>query len=103
VSRYYESGRRHLREGVEYARSLPPVSYAIILSFWSLMVVLDSTNRDLVDEMRETVRRAESFGDICGIITAQFATVRRIARDDASRDEAVEVLERARANITSTR
>src|SRR6185312_6539190 len=30
----YESGRRHLREGIQYARNLPPVGYAIILSFW---------------------------------------------------------------------
>ena len=28
---------------------------------------------DLVDEMREALRRAESFGDICGIIVAQLA------------------------------
>jgi adenylate cyclase len=55
---------------------------------------------DLVDEMREAVRRAESFGDICGIITAQFAYGTALLRaDDASRDEAIEVLERARASI----
>jgi adenylate cyclase len=97
----YESGRRHLGEGIQYARTLPPVSYAIILSFWSLMVVLEMYEPgDLVDEMREAVRRAESFGDICGIITAQFAYGTALLRaDDASRDEAIEVLERARASI----
>jgi adenylate cyclase len=97
----YESGRRHLGEGIQYARTLPPVSYAIILSFWSLMVVLGMYEPgDLVDEMREAVRRAESFGDICGIITAQFAYGTALLRaDDASRDEAIEVLERARASI----
>ena len=55
---------------------------------------------DLVDEMREALRRAESFGDICGIITAQFAYGTTLLRaDDASRDEAIEVLEHARASI----
>jgi adenylate cyclase len=97
----YESGRRQLREGIQYAQILPPVSYAIILSFWSLMVVLGMYEPgDLVDEMREAVRRAESFGDICGIITAQFAYGTALLRaDDATRDEAIEVLERARNSI----
>jgi adenylate cyclase len=97
----YENGRRHLRDGLEYARNLPPVSYAIILSFLSLAVVLGMYEPgDLIDEMRDAVRRAESFGDICGIITAQFAYGTALLRaDEASRDKAVEVLERARANI----
>src|SRR5205823_1955987 len=48
--------------------------YTIILSFWRLLVVLGMYEPvDLVDEMREALRRAEAFGDICGIITAQFA------------------------------
>ena len=97
----YESGRRHLREGVQYARVLPPVSYAIILSFWGLMVVLGMYEpAELVDEMREALRRAESFGDICGIITAQFAYGTALLRaDKGSRDEAIETLERARASM----
>jgi adenylate cyclase len=97
----YESGHRHLQEGIQYARILPPVSYAIILSFWSLMIVLGMYEPgDLVDEMREALRRAESFGDICGIITAQFAYGTALLRaDNASHDEAIEVLERARASI----
>jgi adenylate cyclase len=97
----YESGHRRLRQAIDYARPLPPVSYAIILSFWSLMVVLGIYEPgDLVDEMRETLRRAESFGDICGIITAQFAYGTALLRaDDAARAEAIEVLERARAGI----
>jgi adenylate cyclase len=50
--------------------------------------------------MREILWRAESFGDICGIITAQFAYGTALLRaDEASRDEAIEVLEHARANI----
>jgi len=97
----YENGRRNLRNGIEYASNLAPVSYAIMLSFLSLAVVLGMYEpAELIDEMRAALRRAESFGDICGIITAQFAYGTALLRaDEASRDEAIEVLERARANI----
>ncbi|MFG1933070.1 hypothetical protein ACGFK1_20865 [Mycobacterium sp. NPDC048908] len=97
----YDAGRRRLREAIDYSKTLAPVSYAIILSFLSRMVVLGMYEpAELVDEMRETLRRAESFGDICGIITAQFAYGTALLRADASsRAEAIEVLERARASI----
>jgi adenylate cyclase len=97
----YEGGRRHLREGIRYARVLPPVGYAIILSFWGLMVAMGMYEPgDLVDEMREALRRAELFGDICGIITAQFAYGTVLLRaNDTSPEEAIAVLKRARANI----
>jgi adenylate cyclase len=101
----YESGRRLLREGIQYARVLPPVSYAIIHSFSGLMVAMGMYEPgELVDEMCEVLRRAESFGDICGIIDAQYAygTVLLRARH-ASRDEAIEVLERARDSIDKHR
>jgi adenylate cyclase len=101
----YESGRQHLRDGIRLARLLPPVSYAIILSFWGLLSAMGMYEPgDLVDEMREALRRAESFGDICGIITAQFAYGTALLRaDDVSGDEAIGVLERARANMVKHR
>ncbi|RUP31249.1 MAG: adenylyl cyclase [Mycolicibacterium sp.] len=97
----HDSGRRHVEEGLQYARNLPPVGYAIILSFWSLLVVLGLYEPgELIDEMREALRRAESFGDICGIITAQFAYGAALLRtDETAREEAVEVLGKARASI----
>ncbi len=97
----YEDGRRHLQEGLRHARELPPVSYAIILSFGGIMAAMGMYQPDdLVDEMREALRRAESFGDICGIIDAQFAYGTALLRSaDASHDEAIEVLEHARASI----
>jgi adenylate cyclase len=50
--------------------------------------------------MRNALRRAESFGDIFGIITAQFAYGTVLLRaDSASRNEAIDMLERARARI----
>ena len=46
------------------------------------------------------LRRAESFGDIFGIIVAQWAYGTALLRArSASRDEAIDVLERARAGI----
>ena len=55
---------------------------------------------ELVDEMREALRRAESFGDICGIIAAQWAYGTALLRaDNPSHDEAIDMLERAQASI----
>jgi adenylate cyclase len=57
-----------------------------------------------VDEMREALRRAESFGDMSGIIPAQFACGTALLRaGTASHDEATEVLETARAGIQKHR
>jgi adenylate cyclase len=97
----YEGGRRHLREATHRARVLPPASYAIILCYWGLLAAMGMYQPgDLVDEMRKALRRAESFGDIFGIITAQFAYGTVLLRaDDALRDEAIDMLERARASI----
>ena len=59
---------------------------------------------DLVDEMRDVLRRAEAFGDIFGIIAAQWAYgTALLYADKASHDEAIDVLERARANILKHR
>ena len=66
----YEEGRRHLREGLEHARALPPVSYATnsdLLRALTTALGMDQAD-DLVDDVREALRRAESFGDISGII-----------------------------------
>ena len=96
-----ESGRQNLRRGMELSPVLSPVSYAIIQSFSALVVAMGIYEPDeLVDDMHEVLRRAESFGDICGIIDAQFAYGTVLLRaSGAERDEAMEVLERARTNI----
>jgi adenylate cyclase len=55
---------------------------------------------DLVDDAREALRRAESFGDVFGIIAAQWVYGTVLLRaESASHDEAIDVLERARASI----
>ena len=70
----YELGRRHLRESVEQGRALSPVVYAQILFFSGAMVVLGMSQADdLVDDVHEALRRAEEFGDISGIMAAQYS------------------------------
>ena len=97
----YELGRRHLRESVEQGRALPPVVYAQVLFFSGAMVVLGmSQANDLVDDVREALRRAESFGDISGILAAQYTYGLTLLRaEGGSPDEAFDVLERARTGI----
>ena len=101
----YEQGHRHLREGNERARVLRPVSYAAVLAYWvNLSRIGMYRPDDLVDEMRDVLRRAEAFGDIFGIIAAQWAYgTALLYADKASHDEAIDVLERARANILKHR
>jgi adenylate cyclase len=97
----HEQGRRHLREGIKQGRALHPANYAILLSLWATLVVLGMYQPDdLVVELRDALRRAEAFGDICGIITAQCAYGSVLLRaENASHDEAINVLDRARVNI----
>jgi adenylate cyclase len=101
----FELGRRHLREVSEQARVLSPVSYAAVLAYWvTLSRVGMYQPDDLVDEMRDALRRAESFGDIFGIIAAQWGYGTALLRSDrALHDEAIQVLERARAGIQKHR
>ena len=50
--------------------------------------------------MRDALRRAESFGDISGIIAAQWACGTVLLRaENGSHDEAIDVLERAHTGI----
>jgi len=97
----YEPGRRHLRERIEQARSLPPVVYAEVLFFSAAMVALGMSQADdLVDDVREALRRAESFGDISGIIPAQYSYgIALLRAEDGSPDEAIEMLERVRTSV----
>jgi adenylate cyclase len=102
----YEQGRRHLRKGTDEARELPPVTYAAALAYWVTLLAAVGTYEadELVDEMREVLRRAESFGDIFGIIAAQWAYGTALLRTkNAPHDEAIAVLEDARAAILKHR
>jgi adenylate cyclase len=97
----YERGRLHLREAAEQARALSPVVYAQILFFSSTLAALGMRQTDdLVDDVREALRRAESFGDISGIVLAQYAYGTALLRaQHASHDDAIDVLQRLQTNI----
>lgn len=101
-----EQGHQHLRAGIDHARVLSPVSYAASLAYWVTMLTAIGMYRaeDLVGEMRVALRRAESFGDNFGIIAAQWAYGSALLRASSeSRDEAIAVLEEARAGIVKHR
>ena len=85
----------------EQARCCHPSDYASVLIYWATVAALGMYQTDeLVDEMRDALRRAESFGDVCGIITAQWAYGTALLRaKNASHDEAIDVLERAHTSI----
>ena len=97
----YELGRRHLRESVEQGRALPPVVYAQILFFSGAMVVLGMSQADdLVDDVHEALRRAEEFGDISGIMAAQYSYGMTLLRaEGGSPDDALDVLQRLRTDV----
>ena len=96
-----EEGRRHLRAGTEQARALHPVRYAAVLHYSGTVAALGMCESDeLVDDTRDALRRAESFGDIFGIIAAQWAYGTVLLRaENTSHHEAIDVLGRVRASI----
>ena len=96
----YEKGRLHLLEATEQARTLSPVVYAQVLFFSCAVAALGmSQTDDLVDDVREALRRAESFGDISGIVVAQYAYGTALLRaQNASHDDAIDVLQSAQTN-----
>jgi adenylate cyclase len=96
-----ESGRRHMRESYENARGLPPASQAIVWAYWGILGAVGIYEpSEIVDDMRENLTRAESFGDGFCIIAAQWSTgVVLLRTDKSAHGEAIELLERARASI----
>ena len=96
-----EQGRRRLREQLEHARALATVRYALILIYVVATTALGVDQADgMADHAREALRRAESFGDISGIITAQMACGTVLLRvEDALANEAIDVLHTAQANM----
>lgn len=97
----HEQGRAHIKEGVGQARELHPANYTILLNLWATLVVLGFYKPgDLVVELRDALGRAEAFGDISAIITAQCAYGSVLLRAErASHEEAIDVLKHAHGNI----
>ena len=101
----YERGRRSLRYGSAQGRALPPGYHAQLSAYWGMLAWsgLDAA-KDLVDDMRDALGRAEAFGDVSDIIVAQWGYGTVLLRaGSASRDEAIAMLERARAGILKHR
>jgi adenylate cyclase len=97
----YEQGRQRLREQFEGARGLHSSRYAMIMMYAVVTTTLGVVQADeMVDHVREALRRAESFGDIGGITAAQSACGTVLLRaEDAALDEAIDVLHMAHANM----
>ena len=97
----YEQGRRRFRQELEHARALSSIRYAHILDYLVVTTALGLDHPDgMVDQVREALRRAESFGDIAGIIIAQLACGTVLKRvKDAPLNEAIDMLHKAQANM----
>ncbi len=90
-------GRRRLRD-IQAAFELHPVRHAGVVVYLAFLTGFGMYRGDeLVPVMRDVLRRAESFGDLCGINIAEwtYGTVLLHARHRDSA-EAIEVLTRAR-------
>nr|WP_090273629.1 adenylate/guanylate cyclase domain-containing protein [Mycolicibacterium komanii]CRL66508.1 adenylyl cyclase class-3/4/guanylyl cyclase [Mycolicibacterium komanii] len=97
----YKAGRMHMQDSHEGAHGLPPARQAIVWAYWGLLATVGILRpSDVVDEMLENLRRADSFGDLFCIIAAQWsAAIVLLRTDESTHEEAIELLERARANI----
>ncbi|MFZ1178210.1 MAG: adenylyl cyclase, partial [Mycobacterium sp.] len=96
-----KEGRRDLREGIEQARMLGPLNYVMLSHYWGTVAMLGMCKADnLVADTQEALRCAESFGDVSGIIAARWAHGTVLLRaENASHDEAIDLLERARTMV----
>lgn len=96
-----DAGRRDFWEGIGRAHALGALNYATMSHYSGTVAVLGLCNADdLVDETREALRRAESLGDTVGIIATLWAHGSVLLRaQNASRDEAIVLLDRARVLI----
>lgn len=97
----YKAGRMHMQDSREGAHGLPPANQAIVWAYWGLLATVGILRpSDVVDEMLENLRRADSFGDLFCIIAAQWsAAIVLLRTDEFTHHEAIELLERARADI----
>ncbi len=96
----YEKGRMHLFEAIGQARTLSPVLYSQVLFFSCAIAAVGMCRTDdLVDDVREALRRAEAFGDVSGIVVAQYAYGTALLRAQDASDDAIEMLQRVQNNI----
>ncbi len=98
------TGHTNLREGTDRARPLHPVNFASVQLYSAVLAALGLVDvGSLLDGVRTAWQRAESFGDICGIILARWTYGTILVRTPGSRDEGVAVLHSARTTATTHR
>ncbi|KRE33881.1 adenylyl cyclase [Mycobacterium sp. Soil538] len=98
-----ERGIGHIKLATELACAMSPVSFSTVSLYWGILAVMGLyVAEDLVDDMREWLARADSFGDRFGIIAAQwtYATL-LLQAGSPRRDEAFDLLRRAEVGITT--
>jgi adenylate cyclase len=99
-----EAGVRALEVALDRVRSLHPVNVASVQLYSGFMVALGLIDPStLLANAREACSRAESFGDVCGIIMARWAYGTILLRAPGPRDEALAVLRSARAIVNDQR
>ena len=96
-----EEGRRLFRQGIEQAHTLAALNYVLDSHYAGAVVLLGMCKADgLVDETWEALRCAESLGDVSGIVATLWAHGTVLLRaENTAHDEAIGLLERARALI----
>jgi adenylate cyclase len=97
----HKSGRKHMQLSYVTTKDLPPASQAVVWAYWGLLAAVGIFKpAEIVDDMRENLKCAESFGDLFCIIAAQWSTgVVLLRTDESARTEAIELLKSARASI----
>jgi adenylate cyclase len=96
-----DEGWRHFRDGLGEAHTLAALNYVMISHYSGTVTALGMCKADgLIRETREALQCAESLGDVSGIIATLWAHGTVLLRaENTSHDEAVGLLERARALI----
>ncbi|MCX2933443.1 AAA family ATPase [Mycobacterium sp. CVI_P3] len=92
------TGHRNLRAGTERARLLHPVNSASVQLYSAILAALGLVDvGSLLEDVRTAWQRAESFGDICGIILARWTYGTILVRSPDRHDEGIATLRSARA------
>lgn len=92
-------GRRDLAAGTRMARPLHPVNYASVQLYSAVMAALGILDAgEMLADKRAALHRAEAFGDMCGIVMAQWSYGTVLLRDGGSATDASAVLDLARGS-----
>ncbi|MDV3128485.1 AAA family ATPase [Mycobacterium sp. 21AC1] len=96
-----DRGRRDLHEGIARARALNTVVYSHVVMYAGVAVALGLCEAgELIDDIEEAWRQAETLGEVSGVICAQWAYGTALLRAaPQSHQVAVDLLEDVRSYI----